>query len=216
MKRTIIIPVLAAGLLLAACNTDEQSTENEKVDNTPEEQTTGTVTEQEDTVETTENTAEETTEDTSIVETQVTEQEETTKAESSIEEVKIYKGDDNAENIVPSNTIPYSFEKNGPVTRVILSELGLMEYYNSHAVSADEKTITLDFKEDILSSDLVQGSAGAWIFAGEIYASFFNTVPTLETLNLRVNGKEVELDHISFKGSVTREDFHTAYPGVGN
>lgn len=209
MKRTLIIPVLAAGLLLAACNTAEKSTEDEKLNTTPEEQTTTTTTEQAETEEVTEDVTEQ-------VEEQPVVKEEKIEAESGITEVKIYKGDDNAENIVPSTTLPYSFTENGPVTKVLLSELGLMDYYNSHTVSADEKTITLDFKETLLTSELIQGSAGAWIFAGEIYASFFNTVPTLETLQLRINGKEVDTDHISFTGSISREDFHTAYPGVGN
>ena len=208
MKRILLIPALAGTLLLSACNTDQETTDKDKVD-TPvtQEQTTNTTADEQN--EATEQQVQEESEPA------VTEQKKT-KAEDAVKEVKIFKADENAENIVLSETTPYSFAEQGPVTKVILNQLNLMDYYKNHTVSGDEKTIMIDFKEELLATNLVQGSAGAWIFAGEIYASFFNTVPTLENIELRVNGKEVVMDHISFTGTVTREDFQLKYPGVTN
>ena len=203
MKKILLVPALAATLMLAACNTSEEGT----VEDTKDEQTTGQ--QQETPAETTAPT-EEVTETPVVEETPAVEQ--PAEAEDTVTEVKIYVSDANAEAVELGETITHSLQKDGPLTKFIIDKLALTEYYNSHVVSADEKTITLDFKESIATSSLVQGSAGGGILAGQIYASFFNTLPELENLQLRIEGNEKELDHISFSGTVTREDFLAANP----
>lgn len=203
MKK-LLVPALAAALLLAACNSTEEGSDEK----TPETQATPQTEEVAETPETTEDVTDNTEE--------VTEEPATTPQdeEDTVTEVNIYGSDDNAEKVELKETITHSLKENGPLTPFILEKLGLLDYYNTHAVSADEKTITIDFKELITSSQFVQGSAGGSMFLGEIYASFFESIDTLETIKLRVEGQELELDHVTFSGEVKREDFLSAYPEV--
>ena len=205
MKKILLVSAFASALLLAACNTDEGTTEKD----TPKEDV---VTEQPSETNGQASETPETTEETpAATETPATEQ---PADEDTVTELKIYVSDANAESIELGETVTHSLKKDGPMTPFIIEKLGLTQYYNSHAVSADEKTITLDFKESLLSSNVVQGSAGGFIFAGQIYASFFQSIDTLQSIQLRIDGKEVETDHMSFSGAVTREDYLEAYSDV--
>ena len=197
MKK-LLVSLFAASLLLAACNTedgnvdDSKETESQIAEETPGKET-------------------EIDENTDVAtETPTTEQ---PADEGTVSEVNIYVPDANAEKIELKETIQYS-NSEGPLPEFILEKLNLMDYYNSHQVSADEKTITIDFKEALQTSNLVQGSAGGAMFAGQIYASFFESMDKLESIQLRIEGKEVDLDHLSFSGAVTREDYLAAYPEV--
>ena len=197
-KKLLLVPALAATLMLAACNTAEEGTEKNTADTVEQPST------------------DQTTNDKVEVETPADQEkpaaETPAEVADTVTEVKIYVPDANFENVVLGETKSHSLKNDGPLTKYIIHQLGLAEYYNTHTVSADEKTITLDFKESLTSSDLVQGSAGGWMLSGQIYASFFKTLPTLENLQLRIDGQEKDLDHISFSGVVTRENFLTAYP----
>lgn len=204
MKK-LLVPALAATLLLAACNSTEDATpkEQEQTPATTAPAETPAPTETETPVETP-----------AVTDTEQTPAEEPAKEPveaDTLTTVKIYGPDENFENVVLMETIEHSLQKDGTLTQFILNKLDLTEFYNTHTVSGDEKTIMIDFKESLLASNLVQGSAGGWILSGEIYSSFFETLPTLENIELRVEGKEVELDHISFIGTVKRADYEAVY-----
>lgn len=197
MKKYMWTSLLAASLLLAACNTDEANeTENEP--DTSEEVKNG-----EQPIEN---------EDVSKG-SEAIENPEEQPAEAAVEQIVIFGGDANSENIVATSTVDYSYAKNGGITEFLIDQLGLSDYYNKHTVSGDETKITLDFKEDITISEHVQGSAGASIFSDALIVTFFKNIPTLETLQLRVDGKEQQLDHTAlFTGEITREAVEAEYP----
>lgn len=201
MKK-LLISLFAASLLLAACNTDDGNVDDSKEKESQlTEETPGKETDVDENTDVADDVA---------TETPKTEQ---PADEGTVSEVNIYVPDANAEKIELKETIQYS-NSEGPLPEFILEKLNLMDYYNSHQVSADEKTITIDFKEALQTSNLVQGSAGGAMFAGQIYASFFESMDKLESIQLRIEGKEVDLDHLSFSGAVTREDYLAAYPEV--
>lgn len=122
-------------------------------------------------------------------------------------EVVLYKGDENAEKVVPTQTVSYTYKTNGPITKYIVDQLGYSQYYNKHSVSADERVIMIDFNDSILSSQLIQGSAGGLMFQNSIIASIFENIPKAQVVKLRVNGQEQDADHVSFSGEITRAQF---------
>lgn len=185
--------LLTASLLLAACNTDEPSkTANES-------------NEQPDTSEEVQAVTEETEATEAATETEAETPEEQP-AEATVEQIVIYGGDANGENIIATSTVDYSYAKNGGITEFLVEQLGLSGYYNKHTVSSDETKIILDFKEDITISEHVQGSSGASIFSDALAVTFFKNIPSLQTLQVRVDGKEQQLDHTAiFTGEITRE-----------
>lgn len=123
-------------------------------------------------------------------------------------EVIIYTSDANAENVIPTAKIAYEFKTDGPITKYLIDQLGYEEYYNKHAVSADETVIIIDFKESIVNSPLVQGTAGGQMFKDSIVATIFENIPQAQVIKLRVKGQEQETDHVSFSGEITRGQFN--------
>lgn len=129
-------------------------------------------------------------------------------------QVLLFEGNSNADGITATKAVDYSFKKNGSITKYIIDQLGYTTYYNKHTVSADEKTVVIDFNDTILSSPVVQGSAGSLMFQDSLLASLFDNIPTAQTVKFRINGEEVELDHINFSGQHSRADFESRYPGL--
>ncbi|MEE1132818.1 MAG: hypothetical protein UHX00_14445 [Caryophanon sp.] len=123
-------------------------------------------------------------------------------------EVIIYTSDANAENVIPTAKIAYEFKTDGPITKYLIDQLGYEEYYNKHAVSADETVIMIDFKESIVNSSFVQGTAGGQMFKDSIVATIFENIPQAQVIKLRVNGQEQDTDHVSFSGEITRGQFN--------
>ena len=234
-KRNIFLTAtLAATLLLAACNTAENSKEETVEEERAVEETIEPTEPVRD--ETTDEAANTTVNDPAAEQSPVSEQgvvtdsvnEEhassendapvaaasqqvaVTKPSKKSNEVVLYKGDANAEKVVPAQTIPYTYKTNGPITKYIIDQLGYSQYYNKHSVSADERVIMIDFKDNILSSQVIQGSAGGLMFQNSIVASIFENIPSAQVVKLRVNGKEEVLDHVSFAGEITRAQFQAA------
>lgn len=193
--------------------TDEQADETETVINDPAEEQTPVTDEQEQVSEegtvtdsvTTEE--EETTTTTEVDEASATPQTAIDVSKKKANEVIIYTSDANAENVIPTKAVAYQYKTNGPITKFVIDQLGYGQYYNKHSVSADEKTIVIDFNESILSSNLVQGSAGGLMFERSVVASIFENIPQAQVVKLRVNGREEALDHVSFAGQITRAQF---------
>lgn len=205
MKKHISLTLLAASLLLAACNTDEKESTNEQDTNN------GVQVEQEETT-----TNEEVVEDEIVAEEKEGNVEpKDSESEVATKEVVIYGGDANFESIEATSTVDYSYSNDGNITQFLIDKLDLSSYYKDHKVSADETTITLDFKEDITFSQNVQGSAGASIFSDSITTTFFKNIPDLQSLELRVNGEEKELDHTTlFMGTITRDSVEESNPDL--
>ncbi|OCS87088.1 hypothetical protein [Caryophanon tenue] len=126
----------------------------------------------------------------------------------------LYQGNANADGLIASQAVDYSYKENGSITKYIIDQLGYTTYYASHNVSADETTITINFNDSILSSPVIQGSAGGLMFQDSLLASLFQNIPTLQNVNLRVNGEKMELDHVNFSGTHTREAFNMNYAGL--
>lgn len=213
MKKYLAIMVATSILLLSACNTTQDTSASEPL----AEQTTGSEVINNTNIEPAiENTTAPSTKSEAPAEPSVeqTTEQEVKEETAAIQKVYIYESDAQATTIQLRETLDHTFTKDGPITKYILNELGLMDYYNNHTVSADEKTIVLDFKKDILTSNLVQGSAGGHMFISIIEGSFFKSIPTLETLKLRVEGEEVELDHVMFAEETTREEAEKMFPQI--
>ena len=126
----------------------------------------------------------------------------------------LYQGNANADGLIAQQAVDYSYKENGSITKYIIDQLGYTTYYASHHVSADETTITISFNDSILSSPVIQGSAGGLMFQDSLLASLFQNIPTLQNVNLRVNGEKMELDHVDFSGTHTREAFNMNYAGL--
>lgn len=126
----------------------------------------------------------------------------------------LYQGNANADGLIAQQAVDYSYKENGSITKYIIDQLGYTTYYASHNVSADEATITINFNDSILSSPVIQGSAGGLMFQDSLLASLFQNIPTLQNVNLRVNGEKMELDHVNFSGTHTREAFNMNYAGL--
>lgn len=191
--------------------TDEQADEAETVINDPADEQTPVTDEEEQGTEGTVTDAVGTEEDTSatteVDEAAATPQTAVDVSKKKANEVIIYTSDANAEQVIPTKAVTYQYKTNGPITKFVIDQLGYGQYYNKHTVSADEKTIMIDFNDSILSSNLVQGSAGGLMFERSVVASIFENIPQAQVVKLRVNGKEEVLDHVSFAGQITRAQF---------
>lgn len=94
--------------------------------------------------------------------------------------------------------LSYSYKKDGSLTQFLLTKLEYMPYVKDYAVSQDEKTVTINFKEDVMKTNIFQGSTGADYSVDTIGKTFFENMPKLETLQLRKEGKKEEMDHMRF------------------
>lgn len=94
--------------------------------------------------------------------------------------------------------LTYSYAKDGSLTQFLLTKLGYMPYVKDYAVSQDEKTVTINFKDEVMKTNIFQGSTGAVYSVDAIGKTFFQNMPKLETLQLRKEGEKEEMDHMRF------------------
>lgn len=93
--------------------------------------------------------------------------------------------------------IDYSYKENGPQVKMILLNLYdqyYNTYFNSYAISKDEKTITLDLKESGLTKNNFGASSENNI---ELLTSLFVNFPKTETIQFKVDGEQAELDNFT-------------------
>ena len=103
---------------------------------------------------------------------------------------------------VAGDELAYSYAKDGSLTQFLLTNLEYMAYVKDYAVSQDEKTVTINFKDSVMKTNIFQGSTGADYSVDAIGKTFFQNMPKLETLQLRKEGKKQEMDHMRF------DDYH--------
>lgn len=122
------------------------------------------------------------------------------------EQVTVYAPNKMATKLVVEHKAPYSYAKNGSMTKFLMHELNYTRYVKGYAVSKSEKTITLNFKSSLASSPVVQGSTGGQFFTDRIAATFFKNMPKLQTIYFRLDGKKTSLDHVNFM-SIHRSEY---------
>lgn len=122
------------------------------------------------------------------------------------QQVTIYAPNKMATKLVVEHKTPYSYAKDGSMTKFLMHELAYKHYVKSYAVSKSEKTITLNFKSSLATSQVVQGSTGGQFFTDRIAVTFFKNMPKLQTIYFRLDDKKTSLDHVNFM-SIHRSDY---------
>jgi len=121
--------------------------------------------------------------------------------------VTIYAPNQQATTVVKEKNVDYVYRKNGSLTVFLMKELAYKPYLKNYAVSKSERTVILSFDARIADSQLVQGSTGGQLFSDRIAVTFFNNMPKLERIQLRLDGKPISLDHVNFSGTMTRQQY---------
>lgn len=106
------------------------------------------------------------------------------------QQITIYAPNKMATKLVVEHKSPYSYAKNGSMTKFLMHELHYTHYIKGYAVSKSEKTITLNFKSSLATSQVVQGSTGGQFFTDRIAVTFFKNMPKLQTIYFRLDGKK--------------------------
>jgi len=122
------------------------------------------------------------------------------------QQLTIYAPNKMATKLVVEHKSPYSYAKNGSMTKFLMHELHYTHYVKGYAVSKSEKTITLNFKSSLATSQVVQGSTGGQFFTDRIAVTFFKNIPKLQTIYFRLDGKKTSLDHVNFT-NIQRSDY---------
>lgn len=119
-------------------------------------------------------------------------------AENTTTVVMYNRSTDEGGTALAGEELDYSYQKDGSLTQFLLTKLEYMPYVKDYAVSQDEKTVTINFKEEVMNTNIFQGSTGAAYSVDAIGKTFFKNMPKLETLKLRKEGEKQEMDHMRF------------------
>lgn len=120
------------------------------------------------------------------------------------ETLVVFKGDENAENVVPYEA---TFEFSEDLFHQIFEEIMELDVeLIDYRIENDNKKLVLNMK----GLDNVQGSAGENIFIGTIVHSYFENFPDLEEIYFEEEGKTpVELAHTVVSEPFTRDQNYT-------
>lgn len=113
---------------------------------------------------------------------------------------------EDATGALPGDYVVYHINDEQSLSQFILEKLEMSSYIQESRLSEDGTVATINFKGEVMQTNIFQGSAGAAYSVDMIGKTFFKNIPTLEKLKLRIDGQKEEMDHMRFD-DYKKEDF---------
>ncbi|WP_010288809.1 GerMN domain-containing protein [Kurthia massiliensis] len=131
-----------------------------------------------------------------------------TSQEASHEQTVVLYNDmtDDATGALPGDRVTYHTNEEQSLSQFLLKKLEMAPYVKESSVSEDGTVATVNFNQEVMQTNIFQGSAGAAYSVEMIGKTFFQNMPELEQLQLRIEGEKQEMDHMRFD-DYTRDDF---------